>query len=216
MDFSALITRTKLWLNFNDDQADLDYTEAQIKAGLNMAYSEEVSKAKAEGSQRWFSAVTEHTWSSGEVTYTVPAPLNRIAVRRIMDVTNDAEPGSQVLFSETGAQGEVFWKDRNTLQWGSTGPGQDTTLRFIYVASPEELVNDIDVPELVPDEFHELLPLSAAILLRGMADESPPPWWVSKQDDYRLDYWKFVSRGRPLDDIPSVGGFEGEFENGVF
>jgi hypothetical protein len=210
MDFNALQNRTKLWLNFNSGQDDQDFSATDI-----MAYSEEVTRAKQEGTVRWFRALTETTWEADEVTFTVPVPLNRIAVLRIIDVTNSVEPGTSLLFSEEGATGEVFWRDRNTLQWGSTGPSEDKTLRFVYVASSEELVNDNEVPELIPDEFHELIPLSAAILLRQMADEAAPVAWLSRQEDYRLQYWKFVSRGRPLADIPSVDPFDADLDLGV-
>jgi hypothetical protein len=214
LDTRALIDRTKLWLNFNDSQSDQDFTEAQILSAINMAYSEECSKAKQEGLRRWFRASTEFTWEADEVTYTLPSALNRISLFRLVDVTSDAEPGTQLLFSEEGSHGDIFFKDRNTLRWGSTGPNEDKTIRAYYFAAAEELSEDTDVPELVPDEFHELIPLSAAILLRGMAEEIPPPWWLEKQREYRYEFWKFISRGRPLDDIPSVEMYEGDLDGG--
>jgi hypothetical protein len=204
MELSELIARTKLWVNFNSGQDDQDFSEETILGAINMAYKKEVTLAKQEGSQRWFHMTQEPAvWLSGEVTYTVPSPLNRVAVLRIADVTEEISSGTPLLWGEGGSMSQVFWKNHKTLQWGTTGPTQDTTLRFMYVASPEELVNDDDYPELVPEEFHELLPLSAACILRLMADEICPVSWTTEQNEQRQLFWKFVSRGRPLADLSS-------------
>lgn len=214
MDTRALIDRTKLWLNFNEDQTDQDFSEAQILSVLNMVLTEECSLAKQEGARSWFRTSTEFTWAASEVTLTLPEPLSRVSMYRLVDVTDTTGPGARILFSQEGFTGDVFWKTRTVLQWGSTGPASERTLRAYYFATPEELVTDLDIPELIPDEFHELLPLSAAVVLRTMADDAAPQAWLMKQRDYRNRLWKFMSRGRPLDDIPSGELYEEDFDVG--
>lgn len=203
MDFGTLRNRLAFVLNFNDGQTDQDFSSDRLKQALNHAYMREVEKAKQEGSRRFFLAQQEISWAAGAVTLVLPVGVKRKQLIRVMDVTNDAI-GGQLMFSESGLTGDVFWKDRETLQWGTQGPGAAKTLRVFYYAVPVDLVNDADEPELVPDQFHELLVWSAACWLRTIADEGAPNSWRAQLEELRYDFWKYISRGRPVDDEQTI------------
>jgi hypothetical protein len=203
MNYTELQDRLKFVLDFNDTQTDGAFTAARIKQALNMAYEREVNKANEEGSQRYFKGTVEFVWPSAQLTYQLTPPLSKRGLIRITDVT-ESDPGRRIVFSENGLNGDVFWKDRNTMQWGTQGPGANRTLRAEYFAKPWPMDADDDEPDLIPEQFHELLVWSAAVFLRTVADESPPMRWVSERDEFRIDFWKYLSRGRPMSDVPTV------------
>ena len=195
MDFAELQTEVKDMLNFTD-AADQDFTAAQVKNAINLAYRREVARAKQHGSRDWFKAYTELTWAASTVTLALPSNLFGRTLIRFEDVT-DSDPGVELLFSDDGSSGEIFFKDADTLQWGSAGPTSERTLRVTFYTTAELLVSDSDTPRLVPAELHELLVWSASCYLREKADEAAPQGWYGELGECRLDYWKYVSRGRP-------------------
>jgi hypothetical protein len=139
------------------------------------------------------------TWPADTVTLshpTLPKSVTQHCVYKFENIT-DNDPGSLMRF---GPASELNWKDHKTLQWGSEGPGDDVTVRVTYLASGEELASDDQVPDLIPAQLHELLVLSAAVYLRWKADEEAPRAWLSELHEMRLDFWKLVSRERPLTD----------------
>lgn len=71
--------------------------------------------------------------------------------------------------------------------------------------------SDSDTPELIPAEYHELIVWSAACDLKSIGDEAAPAEWMQTRNEFRIDLWKYVSRGRPLDDVPQVYPEQGRF-----
>jgi len=203
MNFTELQNRLKFVLDFNDTQTDGAFTATRVKQALNLAYEREVFKAEAEGSRRYFKTTTSFTWPAGQLTYALTAPLSQATIIRMSDVTS-TDPGYNLVFSEQGFSGDLHWKDRKTIQWGTTGPGSAKTIRVEYYPRPTELVEDEDELEMIPVQFHELLVWSAAVFLRTVADERPPQHWVNERDEFRIDFWKFLSQGRPISDTPTI------------
>ena len=205
MDFKAMQDEVAELLNFNSAQTDQDFTTAQIKKSLNRAYAREYRKARQEGIRQWFASVTEITWLSGAVTLSLPGSIKKSQIIRVVDVTNN-DPGYALIFDNSGFLGDVHWKDRGTLQWGSNGPGENKTLRVEYMAEPEEMSADEDEPSLVSSDHHELIFYSAAIDLRTRADEAAPQSWLMERQDLRMDFYKDVSRGRPSTTVTTIRG----------
>ena len=195
-------------LNFTSGGTDQDFSATQLKKALNRAYTREVRTAKLEGFQEWFKAVEEVTWTANSVTYTLPTSLRMRDIIEIQDITS-YDPGYEITIHQ-GSTGGIFWKDRKTLQWGQDGPPEDKTLRFFYFLQPVEMVNPDDEPDVIPSDFHEMLYWSAACELRKRADEKAPFSWEKELGDIRLDYYKTLSRGRPVSQPPSV-----RFGNGI-
>ena len=215
MNLGELRSDLAMTLNFNTGQVNQDFTDAQLNTALNRAYAREVQFASSEGTRRYFAAVLNITWPANQLTLTLPPALQGKTLTRFADVTH-GEPGREINFSEFGVGSGIFWLDANTLQFGTTAPGQDRTFRVFYYAAPNTLVLDADVPNLVPTAFHELLVWSAAIWLRAMADEAAPQAWVAQRDELRMNYWKLVGRGRPTDDVPWVRPRESDVTDSVF
>jgi len=212
MDFKTLQDEVSELLNFNSSQTDQDFTTTQIKKAINRAYAREYRKARQEGLRQWFSSVTEITWLSGAVTLSLPGSVKRNQISRIIDVTN-SDPGYPLVFDDSGFLGDVHWKDRNTLQWGTEGPGENRTLRVEYMAEPGEMSADEDEPDLIAPDHHELIFYSAAIDLRTRADEVAPQSWAMERQELRMDFYKDVSRGRPHNTVTVIrGGNEGAAE----
>lgn len=204
MDFKALQDEVSDLLNFNSTQVDQDFSTAQIKKAINRAYAREYRKARQEGLRSWFIGYTEVSWPSSSATLSLGKNIRRTQITKIMDITKD-DPGHILVFDAGGLIGDVFWKDRNTLQWGEEGPGEDKTLRIEYFPEPEEMSADEDEAELLGPAHHELVFYSAAVDLKTRADEVAPQAWVFELENLRLDLYKDVSRGRPHSNINTIG-----------
>tara|TARA_R110002020_G_scaffold230081_1_gene440853 strand:+ start:303 stop:950 length:648 start_codon:yes stop_codon:yes gene_type:complete len=203
MNFKELQDEVSELINFNSLQTDQDFTTAQIKNAVNRAYAREYRKARQEGIRRYFSTTTDVVWESGSVTLELPERIRGSQICRVSDVTS-TDPGTMVVFDDRGFLGDVFWKDRVTLQWGQTGPNETKTLRFEIMPEPSKMLTDDEVPDLVSPDHHELIFYSAAIDLKTRADEMAPPSWMSEREELRMDYYKDVSRGRPHSDVTSI------------
>ena len=203
MNFLELQDEVSDLVNFTTGVTDQDFTTAQIKKALNFRYKKEVAVGQQEGGRNWFKKIQSVTWPVNQITLVLPSQISRVGIIRIEDITS-IDPGFEVMVSELGDYGDVFWLDNNTLQYGQTGPNEAKTLRFTYLARAAEMVSDDDVPELIPDELHMLLVWSAAAYLRLKADEAVPNGWMQELDEARLDFWKMVSRGRPLTNEPTI------------
>ena len=204
MDFKALQDEVSDLLNFNSTQVDQDFSTAQIKKAINRAYAREYRKARQEGLRSWFIGYTEVSWPGSSATLSLGKNIRRTQITKIMDITKD-DPGHILVFDAGGLIGDVFWKDRNTLQWGEEGPGEDKTLRIEYFPEPEEMSADEDEAELLGPAHHELVFYSAAVDLKTRADEVAPQAWVFELENLRLDLYKDVSRGRPHSNISTIG-----------
>lgn len=203
MNFGELKDETSELLNFNSGQTDQDFTAAQIGSAVNRAYRREYVRARQEGVKEWFILTTDITWAAAAATVTVASSLQGAQIIKIMDITSGL-PGTEMIFSDTADVGDLSWKDRVTLQWGTTGPASQKTLRIIYFPVSEKMTSDSDVPALVSEEHHELIFYSAAIDLRNRADEMAPQAWLFERESLRQDYWKDISRSRPHSDVVGV------------
>ena len=184
-----------LMLNFNAGQTNQDFTDAQLNDSLYRAYRREVRMAKLEGEKSWWLAFQDFTWAASTTTITAPDVMKQ-GFLTLRDVTED-EVGEEVQFSSSGTGGDVFWKDRNTLQWGTQGPGSERTLRVFYKARMEKWAADDDSPAIMPEEYHELIVYSAAIELRDFADNGQVPQrWLQERQETRFDYWKHAALGK--------------------
>lgn len=201
--FLYLQNEVKDLINFNSSQTDQDFTTAQLKKAINRAYVREVNKAKQEGLQKYFHAYTDLTWLSGDVTFTVPDSIRHNALIKVEDVTT-SDPGHKIVFDDNGFSGDVFWRDRNTLQWGTAGPSEDKTLRFEFYAEPTDMVSDDDEPDLVPPQHREIIVWSAGVDLRRRADEGSPQEWLAELHELRITYYKSMSLGKPFQDYPAI------------
>lgn len=190
-------------LNFNDGQTNQDFSTTRLNQALQRAYRREVAKCKQEGDIDFFLKSYEFTWTASTLNWAVPNAM-RGDFLRIMDITEDSAVGTEVQFSEHGVGSDVFYKDKDTLQWGIDGPPDNRTLRVYYLAQVETMEADDDEPALVPEQFHELIAWSAAVELREIADGAAPQAFVNNRDELRLDYWKHASLGLPQDDPNTI------------
>ena len=66
------------------------------------------------------------------------------------------------------------------------------------------MVQDEDVPDLIPSEHHDLVFWAAAIDLRNRADEMAPQSWLMERENLRMDFWKDISKNRPHTDTLGI------------
>tara|TARA_R110000824_G_scaffold112943_1_gene262429 strand:+ start:240 stop:908 length:669 start_codon:yes stop_codon:yes gene_type:complete len=218
MNFKELQDEVSELINFNSLQTDQDFTTAQVKSAVNRAYAREYRKARQEGIRSFFFAYRDLVWESGSLTLSLPENMRGSQICKITDVTDDssgsgyhvvvydggAAPTGTPSWTSQGFSGAVFWKDRHSLQWGTSGPSEEKTLRFEFMAEPGKMLTDDETPDLIPSNHHELIFFSAAIDLRTRADEMAPPSWVHEREELRMDFYKDVSRGRPHTSVTSI------------
>ncbi len=191
-------------VNFTEGTADQDFTVARLNKAIQYAYRNEVRQAKLTGLSRWFKKVAQISWPASQVRYKLPNSLSKKNIIAFWDITN-SDPGYVLDVRGDSLSGSsLFWYEADTLQWASTGPSAATTLLIEYLADSEYLAADGDSPDLIPADYHDLLVWSAAIYLRTVGDEQPPSHWVAEREQFRYDFWKFLSKGRPFTDTPSV------------
>lgn len=203
LNLGEIRDRVVLYLRGNNSAIDSAFTTAQYDQYINDCYIQEVNHAKSEGLKSAFRSTATYTWPASQTTANLPANLARRSVERMWDVT-DGTPGYPIDVGQDGRFSLVFWKDRNTLQWGDSGPSTQRTIRFDYMAVPTPLVSDEDVPELIHEQFHEMLVWAAAIQARIVADEQVPQTWTMRLQEFRDDYWDTLSRGRPSDSVVTI------------
>tara|TARA_Y100000034_G_C6702511_1_gene309907 strand:- start:19 stop:666 length:648 start_codon:yes stop_codon:yes gene_type:complete len=203
MDFLELQTETKELLNFNASQTDQDFTLKQVKNAINRAYRREYVRGRQEGTRRFFITTKSVEWASSAATLELPLTLQGAQIVRVVDITGGT-PGTELLFSDFGNVGDLFWLNRNTIQWGTNGPGSAKTIQFDYFPKAGKMVQDDDEPDLMPEEHRELIFYSAAIDLRNRADEMAPQAWLMERENLRMDFWKDISKNRPHTDTIGI------------
>ncbi len=196
MFFSELQDLTSLMLNFTPNAVDSDFTATQVKAALNRGYAREVRAAKLRGNLEYFKGQTALLWPANTMDMKLNSLMLRSEWLRLEDVTDSRRATLLEVGSHSG-EALIYFLDRTTLRWGSSGPGNDRNLRLSYLAFAETLIEDEDEPMLVPPEYHELLAYSAAVELRAFADEEIPSAWQKRYLQFQMEFWKAVSRGRP-------------------
>lgn len=195
-DLAWGVEECKDWLDANPTQSDSSFTDDQIKRALNAAYREEINKAKTEASLLFFYKIFSFTWPASEPTYSIAGtPLANMDLYAFQDITQGEHRPVDM---------RILWRDKDTLFWGDAqGPTSARTIRVIYVAAPEDLVNDADEPSLVDYNYRDLWPLSAAIRLRDKSYEGSPGAWLSRLNNERLVWYKFM-QARPREDVARV------------
>jgi hypothetical protein len=196
-------------LNVTEKGTAQDFVTKRLDKSLDRAYNQVVERAKLHGNSEYFRGVSaEFTWTAGAQTLTVPTTVTPYALEDIYDVTN-GEPGYPLQFGHDAAGGQLFWRDNETFQWGTRGgPGAAMTLRAVYQKIAENLTEDAE-PELVPPQFHWLIVWQAAVLLRLAGDEKAPAAWNQQLANLELDFYKHMSRGRPLSMTNTIRGGDG-------
>jgi hypothetical protein len=203
MDFATLVDRVKFVVDNNDGGTSQAFTTARVKQAINMAYNNEYTTAMLEGQRSWFITTRTLTWLANVPLFTLPKDMSQDTIIRIRDMT-DSNLGRELVFSATGFYGDLFWHDKNNLQWGASGPTKDKTLEFAFIPNIVDMVDDDDEPELLPNMFHNILIWSAAIMLLEIADQVAPQPWYKNQEDTRLNMLKYLSLGRPQVDTPKI------------
>lgn len=191
----------QLLINFNPNQTDQDFAGPSSNANalldrfLYQAYVKETNAAKLEIGFQEFILRHSLTWTASEQTKVLPRKLIDHQIYKIDDET-DSIPGTPLWVGTDGGRSSIVaWRDRNTLQWGSAGPGSDRTLMCFYAASANRLVEASQEPELIPPQYRYLLVWSAAIIARSHSDEAVSPLWLAERAEWRQQYHLLLSRG---------------------
>lgn len=201
-----LIDELKFIYNFNQGQTDQDMRgtatdpDKRFRDAINEAYVDEVEEAAQMGSTVYFITQTFCSWPASTPTFDVGEGLAGATIHRIdyRDATaTSTAPWELMWLSSWPEDTNHYWLDRRTLQWGLTGPSSAKTLRFVHLAEPEELQDSFDEPILIPRRFRHLLPVSAALKLRMVADDETNNPLVHRRNEIRERFWKAISQGRP-------------------
>lgn len=200
MNRKQLRTELAFLLNFTEGAADQDFAKARLNKFIDRAYNLEVERAKLTGGKAYFQGFTSDiTWTASAQTLALPTALVDVSIIDIYDITA-GEPGFPLVFGV-----DLFWKDRETWQHTTVGgPPSALTLRGYYEQKATDLQDDDTSPELVPEQFHWVIVWSAAVLARAIADDMAPSDWRRELHEMRLDFYKHVSKGRPLSATPRI------------
>lgn len=204
-DLAWLRSQVSWCVDFNEGQTDQSFsgptteTNKWIDNAVNQAYEFEVNQAQQECGWRPFRRIFEFTWGSGDTTYVLPEHMQYVQHLVWTDIT-DLDPGVELIFDVTA----LHWKDHKTVQWGSTGPGRDTTVRAEYLAAPVPLEHPFDEPELVPPRFRWLIVWQAASKLLTVADQNVPDKWLAEIDSWRSQFHSSLNSGNPIVNDPAV------------
>jgi hypothetical protein len=191
-------------VNFDVTQPDQDFigpssdTNQLVDDAINEAYVEEYTNVKLEAAPEWFMQTEEFTWAASEVTLdlrTVSLTASNHSVLRMEDITNSVD-GDPISIKKSRHHSEIWWKDRYTLQWGTSGPGEDKTIQITFMPKPKDMRIATDEPDLIPEEHRWLLVWSAAINLRDMADEAAPQGWIQRRDNLRENMILDMAQGK--------------------
>lgn len=206
-NYSWILAKLKWALNFNEGQADQNFAgpttdpDRHYRDAINQAYKEEIEEAQIETSRaHWFRSM-DITWPANQATFILPQTLVDKSVIIIRDVT-DEQDGPELSIGDYADESEIWRLDSQTLQWGTDGPGQNTTMRFTYLAEAEELSQASQLPALIPARYIWLIVWSAALLLRAVAEDKSPIDWEKKRDDLREKFHKILSQGWPMRSNP--------------
>lgn len=191
-------------VTFNARQTDQAFAGATandqygiIDSAINEAAREERTYIFNNSGTEPLRRVQSLTWSADDATLTLPNIYDPNDVIAITDITNDAV--GQPIFVMSKAQNALtFWKDYNTLQWGSSGPGRDMTIEVAFIAQAPELTETTQEFSFIPYAHRDLINWSAAVILSLEADQTPTRSWVDRRDDLREQLELALSKGKPL------------------
>ncbi len=203
MIFSELVDLAILIDNANPTQTDARWPRETYKKALNQAYQDELDLGIENGLGVFFRRYVDFTWPASQPNLSAPATLRGRLIEQIADITNNT-PGAPLAFSFFGEGGGIYWLDNETLRWENNGPGSARTLRAHYMPAADTLVNDTDIPSLIPTQHHSLLAWSAVAWLRTIATQGIPTKMEEKLSEKRGRFWKMMTRGRPTSQVPSI------------
>jgi hypothetical protein len=194
-------------VNFNSTQTDQSFagptaeTNRYIDWAINEAYREEIKLGRRNVSRDAFMKQYSFTWEADDASVTIPDEVKGKDILGIRDDTNQS-PGRFLTFHKINSDIDgVYVSDRDTWGWYPK-PSADRELVVFYLASPKNLNNADDEPDLLQEDDQDLLVWSAAILLRTAADDEAPSSWSRKQFDLRMSFWKGLASGRPMINPP--------------
>jgi len=200
MRLEELRDKVNFLVNFNSAQSDQSFagpstdTNKYIDWAINESYREEVRIARRMISRNAFLKTFPMTWSANAETMSIPEEVRGKDIVAIRDDT-DQSPGVILSFSDnTGLIDGIYVYDYETWGWDSA-PSQDKTLSIYYLATPNEMKNAGDSPELLKPDDHDILTWGAAIILRMSADESAPLKWEARHEDLRWQLHKGIAQG---------------------
>ena len=204
--FSDLVDELKFIYNFNEGQSDQDMRgpstdpDKRFRDAINEAYVDEVEEAAQMGASVYFITQTFLSWAASAPTLDIGDDLAGATIQRIdyrAASASSTAPWELLWLSSWPEDANHYWLDRRTLQWACSGPTTAQTLRFVHIAEPAEMQDDFDEPVLIPRRFRHLLPVSAAIKLRMVADDEMNNPLVRRRNEIRERFWKAISQGRP-------------------
>ena len=197
-------------VNFKDGTPDQDFvgpTNApwlKVDAAFNEAQTFERNLAIQEGGSSWALNTIQKTWLADAVTFVLPNYIDRESIHSIHDVTSDVV-GIPVTPGPRSANRKIFFLDAHTLQWGTTGPGSNTTLEISYLAEAVALTDPNQEAALFPYNHRHLLNWSASTILVDMADQRVPDTWTKRVENYRSIFQLALTRGVPSEtNVPRI------------
>lgn len=194
-------TKLQFLLNFNEGQTDQDFRGSSVDANkhfdnaLNEAYRDECKWLRGV-SRSHFRRTFSFTWTADATTMPIPLWARDAEIEAVRDDT-DESPGALIFSRGPNEEGSGFYRADGT-NWGWTpAPSSERTLTMVYIAAPSELQKDVEEPDLLPSEHHDLLVWAAGILLKTIADEDVPRRWIERHAELRFLAQKAVSLGNP-------------------
>lgn len=200
-----LIQQFQFKLGGNPSQPDMSFRgnaadpDKHYRSLINEAGDKEVEDASLVGHRDRFIKYHEFVWPAATVTLAVPAPLLNLEIRYMHDVTNDVV-GTRLPWTD-GRPGEgVFLKENKTMQWGSSGPSADTTIRATYMTHFVEMTLPIDEPELIAPRYRWILVWSALDIAQTIGDQRVPQDVQRHLDKWRETWYAHLAKGSPSED----------------
>ena len=136
------------------------------------------------------------TWLSGSRLFSLPGDMRRGDLLALFDVSSSVR-GTPIMVGERLTGATVYWHDRKTLAWGTTGPGSERTLALEHTARPDPLELAAQEPLLFHQEHHDVFVWGAAVFLKSVTDESVPKIWRDSHAACREQLIKFMSTYSP-------------------
>jgi hypothetical protein len=174
-----------------------------FRMALNEAYNQIILEAVQLGKFTNFHFTETFTWVGSEKTWQLPVVLVGAQWLRAEDIT-DSDDGDVLDIGDSPNQSEIWFKDMDTLQWGTTGAPRDTAIRVTYLPHAESLEVGAQEPLLIPSQFRWLLVWRAAMLMRSVSNESVPKAWANEFAQLKEIYYKWLSKGRLSHSNPST------------
>jgi hypothetical protein len=159
--------------------------------------------------------VASVTWPASQASLVLSDKLWNSQILRIDDET-EGTPGEPIWITDDSNSSEIYLLDRNTLRWGSTGPGSAKTLGVYYLAEAQELDSPTAVPVLIPHSHRWLLVWAAACIAMAVAERETPEQWAMQRKKLREQYHLLASKGRIMRPLaPGIRLYNREVD-GVF